>query len=105
MHRCSEAAGWPLRHRIVRHRCIHSSRPRAGARGVGGWGPGLPQFNASQFNAYGLMASLGAIVLLTASTRPVDFGVTAPADPPATEVAVDTGATSRRPTVFELEAV
>ncbi|MBA4813335.1 MAG: hypothetical protein H2035_07350 [Acidimicrobiales bacterium] len=52
-----------------------------------------------------VMASLGAIVLLTASTRPVDFGVTAPADPPATEVAVDTGATGRRPTVFELEAV
>ena len=52
-----------------------------------------------------VMASLGAIVLLTASTRPVDFGVTPPADPPATELAVDTGATGRRPTVFELEAV
>ncbi|HAX06274.1 MAG TPA: hypothetical protein DCX77_11405 [Acidimicrobiaceae bacterium] len=52
-----------------------------------------------------VMALLGAVVLLTASTRPVDFGVSKPLPQPATEVATDIVEVSRRPTVFELEAV
>jgi len=52
-----------------------------------------------------VMALLGAVVLLTASTQPVDFGVNRPLPQPVTEVATDTGEVSRRPTVFELEAV
>ena len=52
-----------------------------------------------------VMASLGAIVLLTASTKPVDFGPGQPTSPPEAEMAARNGTTPRRPTVFELEPV
>jgi MFS family permease len=52
-----------------------------------------------------VMALLGAFVLLTASTKPVDFGVNESLPQPVSEAATDTVEVSRRPTVFELEAV
>ena len=52
-----------------------------------------------------VMASLGAVVLLTASTKPVDFASGQPTPPPEAEMAIGNGRTPRRPTVFELEPV
>ena len=52
-----------------------------------------------------VMASLGAIVLLTASTKPVDFGTDDSTSPPEAEITTRNGVTTRRPTVFELEPV
>ena len=52
-----------------------------------------------------VMASLGAVVLLTASTKPVDFAAGQPTPPPEPEMPIGNGTTPRRPTVFELEPV
>ena len=65
----------------------------------------LSTFRIVPVGAVFVMASLGAVVLLTASTKPVDFGPNQSTSLPDRETTVDNEKTSHRPTVFELEPV
>ncbi|HBU39460.1 MAG TPA: hypothetical protein DEB59_03250 [Acidimicrobiaceae bacterium] len=65
----------------------------------------LSTFRIVPVGAVFVMASLGAGVLLTASTKPVDFGPNQSTSLPDRETPVDKEKTSHRPTVFELEPV
>lgn len=65
----------------------------------------LSTFRIVPVGAVFVMASLGAVVLLTASTKPVDFGPNQSTSLPDRETPVDNEKTSHRPTVFELEPV